>query len=401
MDKILVNAIYIWGIIQLVYSNSPPQFQTVWAGKVFNVSEGASNGHLITTFSVTDPDGDTMYLSAVNADTQEFFAISPSSGTGSITANLSTAKKLDCDPPRPNLITLRIRVKDRSGDDGNSVDASLILQITDVNDENPQFTSSQFYWKIDENTWPIADFTFRASDNDRTYSYNYQSIQFSLHSSSEDKEYLETFSVTTSIVGTIAVANITLRKPLDFENITYYELRINSTDNFGKGNTVSNDFVIRVQDVQDTVPVFTSALYRTTITEKITQGNTILVVSAVDGDFGVPRQINYTLLPGPCSSLFQIDSAGRISTKKMIAIDDLPEGRICQLTVQAYEVIPGMHSGTDKTSSTTDVWVTILDANGENPANCKNNGNILANYDILLPTMWIATLVGNLLRLLN
>ncbi|KAH3802525.1 hypothetical protein DPMN_156203 [Dreissena polymorpha] len=171
-------------------------------------------------------------------------------------------------PPRPNLVTLRIRVNDRSGDDCNSVDASLILQITDVNDENPQFTSSQFYWKIDE-------------------------------------------------------------------------------DYFGKGNTVEDYFVIRVQDIQDTAP-----------------GNTILVVSAVDGDFEVLAK----------------------STTHFY---------------QAYEVIPGMHSGTDITSSTTDVWVTMLDANWENPANCKNNGNVLANNDILLPTIWIATLVGNLLRLPN
>ncbi|KAH3786739.1 hypothetical protein DPMN_164848 [Dreissena polymorpha] len=174
MDKILVNAIYIWGIVQLVYSNSPPQFQTAWVGRVFTVSEGDSNG------SKTE----------------------------------------------------------------------VVMTAT---------------------VW--------------------------MQSSKVDKEYLETFNVTTSIVGKIAVANITIRKPLDFENNTYYALRIISTDNFGKGNTVKDYFVIRVQDVQDTAPVFTSALYRTTVTENIIQGNTILVVSAVDGDFGVPRQINYTLLP--------------------------------------------------------------------------------------------------------
>ena len=56
--------------------------------------------------------------------------------------------------------------------------------------------------------------------------------------------------------------------------------------------------IINVKDVQDTAPFFTSLPYMVSLPEDSTVGSSVLQVTALDGDRGVPNPINYRFISG-------------------------------------------------------------------------------------------------------
>ncbi|WAR25682.1 CAD23-like protein [Mya arenaria] len=122
----------------------------------------------------------------------------------------------------------------------------------------------------------------------------------------------------------------------------------NTQDRKGNGSTSITDLVIRIRDIQDTPPFFTSLSYRKIIQENVESNTVVEIVTAIDGDRGIPNAVNYTLQDGPCSSLFQISDTGNITTR-------------------AVEIDKNISAQFGNTNSSVDVTISISDENDNIP----------------------------------
>ncbi|XP_053381622.1 protocadherin-23-like [Mercenaria mercenaria] len=166
-------------------------------------------------------------------------------------------------------------------------------------------------------------------------------------------------------------AVVTLTKELDYSYNNYYQFDVFAQDDMGTGNIgIPADLIIRVLDVQNKPPFFKSLPYRATIKENTNKNSPILKVSARDGDTGIPNPVNYTILPGVCSTQFSIDQKGQISTSKAIDRDkdDIAHvSGVCVLIILAQEVDLYPDDQHGSTNATADVTIIIEDENDNAP----------------------------------
>ncbi|XP_052791239.1 cadherin-23-like [Mya arenaria] len=347
------------------------------------VYEDIAVGSVVTRFSATDEDSnDHLVFQLANSYTLEHFNISIThgEGTNNVTAEVLTKAKLDCDPPNKITEQVKLRVLDNTG---NTIVQGFTLYLTDVNDNEPVFQEPPYTWFIDEyvNGSSNQEFKFAVKDNDyQPFENGVQSIRCGIQpntqSNSVSIEYMETFGIKPlpeyDIKTHSALCTVSVKEParLDFETNTYYSFKLNATDRNGNGSTSITDLVIRIRDIQDTPPFFTSLSYRKTIQENVEPNTVVEIVTAIDGDRGIPNAVNYTLQDGPCSSLFQISDTGNITTREKIDRDEgevATEDGTCVLKVMAVEIDKNISAQFGNTNSSVDVTISISDVNDNIP----------------------------------
>ena len=132
---------------------------------------------------------------------------------------------------------------------------------------------------------------------------------------------------------------------------------------------VTSSIVFSILDVQNTPPVFMGSLTGI-LSEDDPVGTRVLTVKARDGDTGQARRIIYSLEENP-QNYFAIDATkGDITIDKPIDRESLgpSSGGVLMLRVRASELVNGILTSEDETTSTTaDVTITIRDVNDEAP----------------------------------
>ena len=132
---------------------------------------------------------------------------------------------------------------------------------------------------------------------------------------------------------------------------------------------VLSSIVFSILDVQNTPPVFMGSLTGI-LSEDDPVGTRVLTVKARDGDTGQARRIIYSLEENP-QNYFAIDATkGDITIDKPIDRESLgpSSGGVLMLRVRASELVNGILTSEDETTSTTaDVTITIRDVNDEAP----------------------------------
>ncbi|XP_071996671.1 protocadherin Fat 4-like isoform X3 [Engystomops pustulosus] len=180
------------------------------------------------------------------------------------------------------IILLQVWVFDAP--DGLNSSAEVIIHITDVNDNNPEFHNLPLHYTIPEGDYtdnsPILVATITVTDLDTGLNGNV--------TVTEDAENGDgSFQVQEN-------GKIFVQGPLDREVKDKYVLFLVAAD---KGNPPRKSFaeaVIDIQDVNDNTPTFTKEEYSADlILNKVKAGDTILSVSATDLDVGDNALISY------------------------------------------------------------------------------------------------------------
>ena len=170
---------------------------------------------------------------------------------------------------------------------GRIVSMSITVNISDVNDHSPQFIPpGPYYINIDEKLSPGAVvFNVNASDAD---SGENAKITYSIIIN--PSAYSNDF-VIDSITGELKIA-----RSLNFTVVSFYTIRIFATDNGKPSFTTGTSLQLRINDVDDFVPQFSSALYNVSVSEGIADGSIVLMLSATDQDANAV--ILYRAMPG-------------------------------------------------------------------------------------------------------
>nr|XP_015796917.2 protocadherin alpha-8 [Nothobranchius furzeri] len=157
-------------------------------------------------------------------------------------------------------------------------------------------------------------------------------------------------------------AELVLQKALDREKQPIIRLTLTAVDGGNPPKSGTSQIIINVLDINDNAPVFSNSLYKASITENLSVGHTVIVLTAVDADNGINAEVEYSLRgkgQDLILDLFQIDSlTGAIMIKGNI---DYEENPAFEIHAQASD------KGQPPMSAHCKVLVEVVDLNDNAP----------------------------------
>ncbi|XP_071380369.1 protocadherin alpha-3-like [Centroberyx affinis] len=226
------------------------------------------------------------------------------------------------------------------------------INILDVNDNYPSFSAKSQTIDVAESILPGATFHV-----------------LSAYDADVGKNGISTYKLNPNEYFSLAVhkgqsvsAELVLQKALDREKQPVIKLALTALDGGAPPKSGTSEIIINVLDINDNIPVFTKTLYKTSITENVPLGTTVLTVTATDADEGTNRDISYSLSSKDQDhvlEIFEIDSETGILTVK---------GKINFETNPAFEIrVQASDKGQPPLAAQCKVLVEVVDLNDNAP----------------------------------
>ena len=200
--------------------------------------------------------------------------------------------------------TLTIAVEDRGGLKAAS-NATINIQVFDINDNQPIFDLSEYVVTIPENT-VIGTSLVRvhASDNDGT----------AINSN------MTYFIVSTTDAGNFTINSTTgaihTSQAFDYEALTRYAILVEARDTGNNMLSGRSLVIVQITDINDNSPVPDMHVYRLNISMSIFVGTQVLTVFSSDRDSGINSRLQYTIINGDPSNYFSISNQGVLTLAK-------------------------------------------------------------------------------------
>ncbi|XP_033106725.1 cadherin EGF LAG seven-pass G-type receptor 2-like isoform X3 [Anneissia japonica] len=301
------------------------------------VSESVNVGHQVMEINAFDQDSGEngrLTYSIENVDPNFPFTIDVVAGRVFIT----TSSELD----RETIDEYRfnVRVVD-NGDPQLSATTSVIIRITDVNDNPPTFPERRYDTTVDEDANSgTRVITITAEDPDSDNYVSYQITAGNLRNR---------FSIRTQE----NQGQILVFQSLDYNQERRFALTIEASD--GQLSDTCTVF-INVSDANTYAPVFNQAPYRVNVPEDVPIGHIVVRVMATDGDTGENARIEYSM---DLEQTFEVDPVtGDVKTKLLL---DRESQTSYSLRIKARD------HGNPVKQKFTNVEITVTDINDNDP----------------------------------
>ncbi|XP_049897614.1 protocadherin beta-15-like isoform X26 [Epinephelus moara] len=300
---------------------------------------------VVLAVSATDADegmyGDVTYGFDHVSDENQVFSLNPKTGEVKVSGSIDYEKE--------SSYEMQISAKDGLG---LASYATVIIDITDVNDNAPVIYLKSLTNPIPENVSPgtevgIINVQDRDSENNRQVRCSIQqNAPFKLVPSIKNYYSL----VTTG--------------QLDREVVSDYNITITATDEGSPPLSSSKTVELSVADINDNPPVFEEQSYSAYVSENNKPGSTLCSVSARDPDWRQNGTVIYSLLPGevngaPVSSYVSVN--GDTGVIHAVRSFDYEQFRSFKVHVM------GRDNGSPPLSSNVTVSVFISDVNDNSP----------------------------------
>lgn len=276
-----------------------------------------------------------------------------------LTGMLMTKVKLDYEAQKN--YTVRVSVSDGTNHD----EASVHVDVLDINDNSPNFATSSVTINIPEDTAIGANVTYvQATDADSGLNAE---IRYSLEGSAG------MFSMNAE-TGSIIVA-----AALDREIQDKYNLIVVAQDQGRPALSATASVEVRLTDVNDNPPIFTTQRYEASVLENAIIGMNVIVVNATDKDEGPNGKVTYHIAkqePLSSPTAFSIDpTSGIISVAQKL---DYSKAKKYSLEVE------GRDGGSPSLTGSTTVVVSVEDVNDKAPKFSKDQYDV-AVYENVAP----------------
>ncbi|XP_066480607.1 protocadherin gamma-A6-like [Tiliqua scincoides] len=277
------------------------------------------------------------------AGTIQYFAFNFNSG------HLQTSERIDreeiCARAERCIISLQVIIESK-------LEMYRVeVEITDINDNAPRFTSGKKKLKISEASTPGSRLPLpKAQDPD----LGMNSIQsYQLRGSNHFS-----LDVQTGENGA-RHAELVLEKSLDREEQSVYDLILTATDGGDPVRSGTTEIQVVVLDANDNAPVFTQPVYKVSVKEDTPEGSTVTTVKATDLDEGLNGEIKYSFekITEKDTKLFLLNST--TGTITLMGKLDYEESSSYEFEVKAEDG-GGL-------SDLTKVIVSIIDLNDNAP----------------------------------
>ncbi|XP_076768882.1 protocadherin beta-14 isoform X2 [Arvicanthis niloticus] len=309
------------------------------------VQENSPVGSLVITVSAKDLDAGTngeLSYSLFQSSNQVLRAFEINANTGEIRLR----KLLDFEEIQS--YHMEIEASDGGGLSGK---CTVVIDVTDVNDNAPEITMSLLISDIPENAPETVVAIFGISDpdsgdNGKMVCSIQDHLPFLLKPNEENFYTLVT------------------ERALDRESRAEYNITIMVADLGTPRLTTQHTITVQVSDVNDNAPAFTQISYTMFVRENNSPALHIGTISATDSDSGSNALITYSLLP-PHDPQLALDS--------LISIN-ADNGQLFALRALDYEVLQAFEfhvgatdQGSPALSSQALVRVVVLDNNDNAP----------------------------------
>ncbi|XP_038157808.1 protocadherin gamma-A6 [Cyprinodon tularosa] len=164
--------------------------------------------------------------------------------------------------------------------------SSLVLDIADINDNNPEFATREIKLDLVESTVLGRRFPLECAHDPDLGTNSIREYKLSHN----DHFALE---MSSQINGN-SYPELVLKKQLDRETETEHLLEINGIDGGYPVRSGTAFIHIRVLDANDNVPIFSRRLYKASVPENAAKGTLITTLNATDFDEGVYGEITYS-----------------------------------------------------------------------------------------------------------
>ncbi|KAG4077206.1 hypothetical protein HA402_016193 [Bradysia odoriphaga] len=327
------------------------------------LSEATPVGSIVYKLEGFDPEGSEVMYGLIGTSN---FMVNPKTG------DVEVVKALDRE--LHDTLSFLVTIKDRLDPDHDSENDNLVkvpinVIILDENDNAPSFQNVPYECEISEDALPgttVFD-SIWVTDKDKVG----ENLNVTCLAQSQNLNACQIFSVEAlKSEQDFLKAVVVLKEPLDYNEQMIYHINLLASDGT---HTSSTGLEIRVNDVQNTPPIFQGSL-AAVIDEDSPIGTLVMTIQARDGDRGQPRKIAYDLITNPMDYFLLNDKTGELRTAKPLDKEALEDATgLIVVIVRARELVNGIPVNDDSTVSTTQASITIRDVNDSPPTFNQNN----------------------------
>ncbi|KAK7789529.1 hypothetical protein R5R35_000833 [Gryllus longicercus] len=304
-----------------------------------------SQNPVIATIKAVDADqgnNAAVRYAIIGGNTQSQFSIDSLSG------EVSLMKALDYETLRNYRLVIRAQ---DGGSPSRSNITQLLVNVKDVNDNEPRFYTTMFQESVSESV-PVGYSIVRVQAYDADEGEN-AAIKYSIGPRDEGGGSTSDFPLgVEELSGWIYTT-----RELDREEQSRYQFQVIAQDGGTPSKSATASVVITVQDVNDNDPVFEPKLYEAVVSEDDPPGTPVASVTATDRDEN-PR-LHYELSGGNTRGRFAITSQNGRGLITIAQPLDFKQEKRFILTVTASD------SGGRQDTAT--VYVNVSDANNFAP----------------------------------
>ncbi|XP_055744900.1 protocadherin gamma-A11-like [Salvelinus fontinalis] len=323
--------------------NAPVFSQAVYKA---SLPENPPLDTVVVTVSATDADegvnGEVTYeFDDVSDENSNVFSLDHETGKITVVGPIDYEKE--------SSYEMQISAKDGLGLASYS---TLIIEITDVNDNAPVIYLQSLTNPIPENASPGTEVgIINVQDRD---SENYRQVRCSIQQNVP-------FKLVPSIKNYYSLVTT---GELDRELVSDYNITITATDEGSPPLSSSKSVQLSVADVNDNPPVFEEQSYKAHLTENNKPGSSVCSITARDPDWRQNGTVIYSLLPGEVNGV-QVSSFlsvnGDTGVIHAVRSFDYEQFRSVKVYVVARD------NGSPPLSSNVTVSVFITDVNDNSP----------------------------------
>uniref|UniRef100_A0A665UKT4 Protocadherin 2 alpha b 5 n=1 Tax=Echeneis naucrates TaxID=173247 RepID=A0A665UKT4_ECHNA len=322
-----------------------PHFNT--KSQTLDIAENTLPGFRFALSEATDADVGKNCVSAYKIGPNEYFSLATQNRGESISAELVLQKALDREK-KPHLHLLLTAVD--GGSPPKSGTSEIEINVLDINDNAPVFSSTLYKVRIFENS-PIGTTIFTLNATDADEGTNSQ-IVYSLRNKDQG-HILDIFKIGPE-TGIISV-----KGKIDYEERKAFEIRAEARDKAQPPLSAHTKVLVEVIDVNDNAPEITVTSLLNTVHEDAGVGTAIALVSIQDKDSGRNGEVK-------CKITNTVPFKLEANYKNYFSL--VVDGHLDREVTPQYNVtISATDEGTPPLSNASTITVYVSDVNDNAP----------------------------------
>uniref|UniRef100_UPI0037E70EB4 protocadherin alpha-3-like n=1 Tax=Semicossyphus pulcher TaxID=241346 RepID=UPI0037E70EB4 len=322
--------------------------------KILEISESALPGARFQLQAARDADSGSFSVQQYKLSHNEHFRLEVKDrGEDRKTPSLVLQKPLDRESAKTHVLLLTAIDGGKPPRSGNM---TIIVNVLDVNDNNPIFTQESYTVHLKENS-PLGTTVILVNATDLDEGPNGE-VVYSF-GNDVDARARSRFDLN-SVTGVITVAG-----EIDFEECSRYEIDVQASDKAIHPLSTDKSVVIHIVDVNDNAPEIEVTSFSHAIPEDSKPGTTVALISVKDLDSGLngkvicylSQDLPFTLTPSLQSSMYSL------VTKVLLDREQQAQ----------YDVtIIGKDAGEPSLSSDKTIQIDLSDVNDNSPVFSQN-----------------------------